>query len=123
MAKVTVGNINQQQVAKRGWLVGQFMEDGPFKDDNVEICYKTFTVGDPGDKLHQHPVGREYVIVLQGRAKFRVGDDVLEIKKGDYLTIPPGTPDQLIEIIEELTIVAVRTPSVPNNKVFLTKQA
>lgn len=118
MTKTIIGNIFKQQQEKRGWLVGQFME-APFKDDDVEIFYKTFPVGKPDDQLHLHPIGKEYLIVLQGRAKFRVGDEILEIKKGDYLTVPGGTPDQLIEILEELTLMGVRLPSIPNNKVFI----
>ncbi len=113
-----IGNITQQQQKKRGWLVGQFME-APFKDDQVEIYYKTFAVGNPGDKLHKHPIGKEYLLVLEGHAKFRLGKETFDIKKGDYFAIDGDTPDQLVEVLEELTIMGVRTPSLPNNKVFL----
>jgi len=113
-----LGNIDEQQKNKRGWLVGQFME-GDFKDDNVEVCYKTMAVGDQSDKLHKHPGTKEYMIVLDGRAKFRVGDEIFEIKKGDYFAIPGEICDQLIEVQEELTIMSVRTPSVAGNKVFV----
>lgn len=118
MKKIKIGNLEEQQKNKRGWLVGQFME-APFKDESVEIYYKTFSVGDPGDKLHKHPVGNEYLIVLQGRAKFRLGDEVFEIKRGDYFALPSGVPDQIIEVMDEITIVGVRSPSIPNNKVII----
>jgi len=116
--KLVIGNLLDQQKNKKGWLVGQFMDE-PFRDETVEIYYKTFPSGDPGDKLHKHPIGTEYLMVLQGKARFRLGDEIFEIKKGDYFAIPSDTPDQLVEVLEELTIIGVRNPSVPNNKVFL----
>lgn len=42
MSKVIIGKVSKQQKDLKGWLVGQFLpEDTPFKDDNVEIYYKT----------------------------------------------------------------------------------
>lgn len=110
-----IGSIEKQQRDKRGWLVGQFMNP-PFWNDKVEIYYKTFPVGDPGDALHKHPVGTEYMVVVGGRARPRLGKEVFEIKQGDYLAIPANTVDQLVEVLEELTIIGVRTPSIPNDK-------
>ncbi len=120
MRKVKIGNLTEQQTNKRGWLVGQFMNE-PFKDESVEIYYKTFSAGNPQDKLHIHPLGNEYLIVLSGRAKFRLGDETFEIKQGDYFNLPSGVPDQIVEVLEEITIIGVRTPSVPSNKVILEK--
>lgn len=116
--KVIIGNILEQQKNKRGWLVGQFMED-PFKSDDVEIYYKTFSVGDTSDRLHKHPVGSEYLIVVSGRAKYRLGENIFEIKAGDYLSVPANTPDQIIEVIEDIILFGVRTPSIPNNKILI----
>lgn len=116
--KPQIGNIGEQQKNKRGWLVGQFME-GDFRDDNVEICCKTIAVGDKSDKLHKHPGTKEYMVVLKGRATMRVGDEIFEIKKGDYFTIDGNICDQLIEVREELTFLTVRNPSVAGNKVFV----
>ncbi len=116
--KLIIGNIDKQQQNSRGWLVGQFMNE-PFKDNNIEIYYKTFLKGPSLDKLHRHPIGYEYLIVLEGKANFKIGDDILLIKKGDYLKIPSNIPDQLLEIIEDLIIMGIRTPSIPNNKILI----
>ena len=111
------GNINN---AFKGWLVGQFFpDDSPFQDKNVEIYYKNFPVGDIGDKLHVHPQGTEYLIVLSGKFKMRIGEDEVILEKDDYIKIPNGLPDKIIEVLEPTTIIGLRYPSVPNNKTFL----
>lgn len=43
--------MKKQQADLKGWLVGQFLPEGPFKDKNVEIYYKTFPKGDRTDQL------------------------------------------------------------------------
>lgn len=119
MSPLKIGNIKNQLLEKRGWLVGQFMDDPEFKDENVEIYYKTFPKGDIGDQLHYHPHGREYMIVLGGKVQFRIDDEIVILEEGDYIAIPNNTPDQIVEVLEELTIIGVRYPSLPDNKVFI----
>lgn len=115
-----IGNVKKQQEEYKGWLVGQFYPtDSPFHDENVEICLKTIPTGDKSDKLHLHPQGREYLIVLGGRANMKLGDKLINLEKGDYIAIPNNTPDQLIEIFEDFTFIGVRYPSIPNNKVLV----
>ena len=120
MHKIKIGRINKQQQTMRGWLTGQFFPKGsPFKDDNVEICCKTLPIGDPSDKLHQHPYGKEYLVVVKGRAIIQVGGQQFEIKEGDYLAIPANTPEKMVKVIEEITFFGIRCPSVPDNKTLL----
>jgi len=120
MNKVKIGNITEQQSTMRGWLVGQFFPEGSqFKDKNIEICFKSFPRGVAEDKLHKHPQGREYILILTGKASFKIGDEILEVKQGDYFAIPNNTPDKIIEVFEELTLIGVRYPSIPDNKVIL----
>jgi len=117
--KVQVGKIRIQQEKMRGWLVGQFMPDGSYKDENVEIYYKSFPVGKVDDKPHYHPKGKEYLVVVSGRVRMQIGDEVVELITGDYVAIPGGVADCLIEVLEPLTIMGVRYPSVEENKVMV----
>lgn len=121
MSPIKIGKIKNQIIEKRGWLIGQFIDDPEFRDQNIEIYYKTFPAGDISDKLHYHPQGREYMIILAGRARFQIGDELLILEEGDYIAIPSGTPDQIVEILEEFTIIGVRYPSIPDNKIFIDK--
>ena len=115
---MVIGNVNKQREVIKGWLVGQFLDE-PFKDDNVEIYCKKFLKGDNSDKLHRHPVGKEYLIIISGKIKMRVDDEVFEMSEGDYIAINGGQKDKMEEVIEDTVMVGVRCPSVPNNKVFL----
>jgi len=119
MPQIKIGKIKTQITEKRGWLVGQFIDNPEFKDQNVEIYYKVFQAGDISDKLHYHPQGKEYMIVLEGKVRFRLDNEEVALETGDYIAIPNGIPDQIIEVIERLTIIGVRYPSIPDNKVFI----
>lgn len=59
------------------------------------------------------------MVLLKGRMRMRIGDETLELSKGDYVAIQNNIPDKIEEIIEEATIVGVRYPSIPNNKILL----
>lgn len=51
--------------------------------------------------------------------KMRIGDETLELNEGDYVAIQNNIPDKIEEVVEEITIVGVRYPSAPNNKILL----
>lgn len=105
---------------RKGWLVGQFFPDeSPFRDENVEIYLKKIAKGKDVDKLHMHPQGKEYLVVMSGKAVMLVGDEQFELRKGDYIVIPSNTPDMIVEVLEDLEIFGVRCPRVPDNKVLL----
>lgn len=118
--KVIIGKVSLQQKKLKGWLVGRFLpEQTPFQDDNIEIYYKFFLAGDKSDRLHRHPFGKEYLIVISGKATMRIGAEIVKLKQGDYIAIPNNTPDCLVEVRENLSIIGVQYPSLPNNKLFL----
>ena len=54
------------------------------------LAYGTDEVG-VGPKLHVHPYGETFV-VTQGRARFYVGDQVIDAEAGDVLLGPKGLP-------------------------------
>lgn len=116
-----IGNVKKQQETMRGWLCGQFFPTGsPFHDTQLEMYCKELPVGDPGDKLHSHPFGNEYMVVMKGRLRVRIQEEILELVAGDYIATPQGTPEQILEVFEPTTIVGCHYPSVPNNKEFIS---
>ena len=120
MSKITIGKVLTQQKIKRGWLVGHFLpSSSPFKDEKVEIYYKTFKTGDKSDRLHLHPKGKEYLVVISGKAIMRIGEKKVILQKGDYVAIPNNTPDKIVKVLKKFTIMGIRYPSVPNNKIML----
>jgi len=117
---IEIGKVSTQRAEKRGWLVGQFFpEDSDFHDDNVEIYFKKLAKGDISDRLHKHPQGNEYLVVISGKLIYQLGEDEITLENGDYVAVPGDTPDKIIEVIEDTEILGVRYPSIPNNKVFL----
>ena len=48
-----------------------------------------------GPKLHYHPYA-EVAIVQEGNARITVGDEEREVKAGDIVVIPAGTPHRFI---------------------------
>ncbi len=119
MMSVNIGKVSDQQVKMNGWLVGSFIKDSDFNDKNVEICYKVLKEETFADRLHKHPKGKEYIIIISGELTIQVGTEIVNLKSGDYITIPANTPDKIEKIINEVSLICVRYPSVPNNKVFL----
>ena len=60
----------------------------------------------PGDRstaYHTHDRTDEWVYILDGRARVRVGDDVFEVSAGDFLGHPAGGPAHVMEPESELT--------------------
>ena len=63
-----------------------FICDGEFLTANIA------TGGETGSAVHTQPSHDEIVIVLEGEAEFRVGDETRHIGPGDMVFIPRDTP-------------------------------
>jgi len=60
------------------------------------LTYGNDTVGE-GPRLHVHPYDETFV-VTQGRARFFVGDRVIEAEAGDIVFGPKGLPHRFINL-------------------------
>ncbi|MCH2234140.1 MAG: cupin domain-containing protein [Crocinitomicaceae bacterium] len=45
-----------------------------------------------GVKLHKHTYHTESLVVIQGKGDMQLGEEIIEVKKGDFFTIPENTP-------------------------------
>ncbi|MFF8830890.1 cupin domain-containing protein [Streptomyces sp. NPDC015131] len=52
----------------------------------------TFQEGSPGAPAHFHTGATEMFHVLDGALRVLVGDEILTLGRGDFLTVPPGVP-------------------------------
>ncbi|MEE1816978.1 cupin domain-containing protein [Streptomyces sp. SP18ES09] len=52
----------------------------------------TFEKGSPGAPAHFHTKATEMFLVLDGTMRFLVGDEVLTLEKGAFLSVPPTVP-------------------------------
>lgn len=62
-------------------------------------------------KAHKHLYHSEHVIVLDGKGKMKLGDEYLELKKGDMVFIPKNTPHSVISTGKTpLKVISIQAP-------------
>ena len=106
---------------KRGWLCGQFFPpESHLHTSTMEVRYFELLPGDT-DAEHYHPQGVELVLILLGKVRWRIDGVEHELHSGDYYLSAAQTPEEIVEIIEPCKGVAVRAPSVSDNKVYINK--
>ncbi|SDK54642.1 Cupin domain-containing protein [Glycomyces sambucus] len=52
----------------------------------------TFSKGSPGAPAHFHTKATEMFLVLDGEMRILVGEEIVRLGKGDFLTVPPTVP-------------------------------
>ncbi|RDI51595.1 cupin domain-containing protein [Nocardia mexicana] len=52
----------------------------------------TLSKGSPGAPAHFHTKATEMFLVLEGSVRFLLGDEVVRLDQGDFLTVPPTVP-------------------------------
>lgn len=65
---------------------------------------------------HSHATNEELFFILQGEGEIRIGDDLYDIKKGDFINFPPdlAKPHQIINSSNStLRYISVSTMIVP----------
>ncbi len=103
----------------RGWLCGQFFPDEDlFKTDQLEVKFSTMLPGETAPK-HFHPIGDELLIILDGKMTVTFDGNTHLLTKNDYVFIQAGSVESIDEVIEPVKFIAIRTPSVPNNKTIV----
>lgn len=70
-------------------IKSMFLTDGPFTTTKVSVL----TEADAGmdNMLHTQPEHDEIVVVFEGEADFRVGDETRRVRAGDMIVIPRNT--------------------------------
>ena len=112
----TVGDYKQDAPNHRGWFIGTFIESGAAKTDDVEIKYWEFPIGATTHDTKTSAIF-ECTIILSGRCRGVVDGQDIELKAGDYIAIPPDTPNNLVvEIIEPTSGFTIKAPSDPSAK-------
>lgn len=112
--KVLKGSFSDFESTK-GWFVGSFFGDeNPLKTDMVEIMYKEHAAGD-NIQAHYHKEKVEILLVLQGRAIYKVNDREFTLVGGDFLFIDVNNVISG-QFVENSKIFAIHSPSLPKDK-------
>lgn len=95
----------------RGWFIGNF-DRAVYRTKDFEVNWQTNQRGH--QPSHYHKVITEIQLVTRGR--MLVNGEIFE--PGDICMLEPGDNSQ-IEYLEDTDTVAVKFPSVPNDKYLL----
>lgn len=102
----------------RGWICGHFYpKDSIFHRHDIEICVKVLTIGQEEDP-HHHLCSFEFLLVLSGKVEYEIDGDHHILTPGTFYMLHPGNTERILKVYEETTILAVRLPSIPQNKFF-----
>jgi len=107
---------------RKGWVCGQFFDEGSIEhSEDVEVKHFTLKPGDSCGE-HFHPrSSKEIVIVLEGEMEWLISGKKHLLKSGDILYLEGKVPEAVLDVRKPTRAIAVRTPSVPDNKVEVTK--
>lgn len=115
-----VSNLSKEMINgnMRGWICGHFYpKDSVFHRNDIEICFKILPV-DKEEELHHHLCSFEFLLVLSGKVEYEFEGDHHILIPGMFYILHPGNTERIVKVHEETTVIAVRLPSVPKNKIF-----
>ena len=92
-----------------GWFLGNFTPS-MLPTGDFEIGLKRFSQGDT-EPLHYQQIAVEFTLVVSGRISL----GGIEVGPNEILRIDPGEQADFLAI-EDCVVVAVKTPSIPNDK-------
>ena len=118
-----VSNISNEIIngPMRGWLCGHFYpRDSVFHRKDIEICIKKLPL-DLVEDEHFHLCSFEFLIVLNGKVQYNIDGNIHTLEPGMFYMLEPGETEHIVNVIEECTILAIRLPSIPNNKIMKKK--
>ena len=71
-------------------------------------------------RLHKHAVHSEHVYVLKGKGEMVLGKERFEVKKGDLVFIPEGTPHAVRVTGGVLKVISIQSPEFKGkDRIFL----
>ena len=64
-------------------------------------------------KGHFHLNHTENIVVLEGKALMRLGNDTLRIQSGDYVNVPKTTPHAVLRVLSKkpLKVLSIQAPA------------
>ncbi len=72
----------------------------------VELGVLTYKAGQ-GAKMHAHPQ-EQIFLILKGRMRMTLGDEVAEIGPGEVAHMPPNVP-HMVEVLEDSEVVSCKS--------------
>lgn len=70
------------------------------------------------EKLHSHNNSHEYYMFLKGKAKVIVGEKIITVSDGDVILAEPNEKHKILEVIEPIEYITIKTNNDPLDKVI-----
>ncbi|MBN1263083.1 MAG: cupin domain-containing protein [Candidatus Pacebacteria bacterium] len=116
MKKYQIDNLKNYQKYK-GWICGHFLPEGMVnKTSALEVKVNTLKPGET-EPEHFHPRGKTVIFIVKGKMKWRFDGQEYVLGKNDFAYLKERVREMIVEVYEPTTIISIRVPSVPNNKV------
>lgn len=105
------------QGQNHGWVVGTFLQDLSRQTEHMEVKYWEYPKGVPGHDTKSSSGVTEWIYILKGESRALLGDREIILRAGDYVLVHPGTvSNPLLEVLEDICGITVKSPSKPNAK-------
>lgn len=79
-------------------------------DGAYEVCEERCPPGF-SSKRHKHTQAHETFVILEGSAKFEIGDDTFAAKQGDIFHVPPDIPHKVTAGDKGLRMLLIFSPA------------
>jgi quercetin dioxygenase-like cupin family protein len=66
--------------------------------------------------LHKHPDASHSLVVLEGKVKVKAGNEILILKKGDYISIPSNMPHKYWSLTKKSLLMSMDSPYYDSKK-------
>ncbi|OQS17111.1 cupin [Nocardia donostiensis] len=110
-APVLVRSENPATVQDGALSLITLLADAGDTDGALTANKATFAKGSPGAPAHFHTKATEMFLVLEGSMRFLLGDEVIRLDRGDFLTVPPTVPHAFAPAPDtEAELLVVFTP-------------
>lgn len=104
---------------ENGWFINSFIEKGnPRYCEKMEILYKEHKAGDKSQASHYHKKKVELLILIEGKAKYKVNGKEIILNKGDFLFVDVKNVISG-EFLEDSKLFAIHSPSLSRDKVVV----
>jgi quercetin dioxygenase-like cupin family protein len=113
----TKGNVFHEQ-ERKGWIYGAFMPEGPHHDERIEIKVAVWKKGSQ-NSYHYQKIATKIDIIWQGHVLWEIDGSDVELKKGDYVIVPPNIKTRIKNVLSDEAIVqTIKFPSLPEDKII-----
>ena len=106
--------VSRIEDTEKGWFIGNFPKTA-FKSKDFEVSWRIHPAGESWD-LHYQENATEINLLISGEMVL----NGVRLSSGDVFILDPYEITD-VKFIKECSVVCVKTPSIPDDKIVVTK--